>query len=184
MGLREIILLAIVVLAGYVGYQLYRVSRVGAGKGSTGTTVPAPPAATDAAADNGGEDDDDFVFERRAVPQATTPAPADTAPRPEAFQLELEVRQLRRDIAQQRSELAELRRLIDELAETVRVQKQQADASLTSHGASPEYNEALVFARRGLDVEAIAERCGITVAEAELVRSLARSGDGEAGKAP
>jgi hypothetical protein len=183
MGLRELILLAIVVLAGYVGYQLYRVSRVGTGRSSTGPAVPAPPAATDAAAENGSEDDDYVVFDRPAVPIATTPVPADAAPRPEVFQLELEVRQLRRDIAQQRTELAELRRLIDELGDTVRAQKEQVEASLTSHGASPEYNEALVFARRGLDVEAIAERCGITVAEAELVRSLARSGSGDAGKA-
>ena len=44
---------------------------------------------------------------------------------------------------------------------------------------SPEYGEALVLARRGLGVEDIAARCGITRAEAELVVSLAARGEAE-----
>jgi len=189
MGLREVILLAIAVLAVYVGYQLYRVARVGADKApaTPATNVPDTASAASAVevAEDGGDDDDElFVFERPTSPVSETLTAGAAASRPESFQLELEVRQLRRDVAQQQTELAELRRLLDELGATVRAQKEQVDASLASHGASPEYNEALVFARRGLDVEAIAERCGITVAEAELVQSLARSSAGESGKAP
>lgn len=191
MGLRELILLAIAVLAVYVGYQLYRVSRVGANKApaTPATDVPemasaASSSAVAAAEDGEGDDEELFVFERPTSPHSQAPSAGDAASRPERFRLELEVRQLRRDVARQQTELAELRRQFDELGATLRAQKEQVDASLASHGASPEYNEALVFARRGLDVEAIAERCGITVAEAELVQSLARSGAGESGKAP
>ncbi|NMG74269.1 DUF2802 domain-containing protein [Aromatoleum diolicum] len=188
MGLREVILLAIAVLAVYVGYQLYRVSRGGADKVPTtpATDVPdkasAPLSSTAVSAEDAeGDDDELFLFERPSPPHSETPPAGDAASRPESFQLELEVRQLRRDVAQQQTELADLRRLLDELGATVRLQKEQVDASLASHGASPEYNEALVFAKRGLDVEAIAERCGITVAEAALVQSLARSQAGESG---
>jgi len=47
---------------------------------------------------------------------------------------------------------------------------------------SPIYGEAVSLARRGYDVQVIAERCGISVAEAELVRSLSgeTKNDGEA----
>ena len=98
-----------------------------------------------------------------------------SAPPPaEGFQLELEVRQLRRDIVQLRNELAEQRREAQRQAEAMQTLKEHVDSTLASQGISPEYNEALVFARRGMDVGVIAERCGISVAEAELVHSLAQ----------
>ena len=197
MGLRELILAAIALLAVYVGYQLYRASRVpkastpvppDVSAGRSAAEVPASvelPAATSAAVDAlaaGNEDDDEpgplygVAGQLRAAPEAR--------PAPDAFQHELEVRQLRRELEQQVGALAELRRELDELREQLRAHKEQADAGLVTRGASPEYNEALVFARRGLDAETIAERCGITVAEAELVQSLARSQAGESGAAP
>jgi hypothetical protein len=37
----------------------------------------------------------------------------------------------------------------------------------------------MIFARRGLAPDAIAERCGISVAEAQLVLSLVSRGDGQ-----
>jgi len=42
---------------------------------------------------------------------------------------------------------------------------------------SPFYSEAVALARRGYDAQAIAERCGISVAEAEMVRSLSGEAD-------
>lgn len=47
---------------------------------------------------------------------------------------------------------------------------------------SPAYGEAVALAQRGLDALAIAERCGISVAEAELVMSLSERGNGEFGQ--
>lgn len=55
-------------------------------------------------------------------------------------------------------ELAALRREVSELRAAAQV--------------SPFYSEAVALARRGYDAQAIAERCGISVAEAEMVRSL------------
>ncbi|THF63180.1 DUF2802 domain-containing protein [Pseudothauera nasutitermitis] len=71
------------------------------------------------------------------------------------------------------------RQVIDDLVDSVRTLREQLEANLSGQGVSPEYDEALVFARRGLDAEAIAERCGITVAEAELVRSMTQRGAGQ-----
>jgi DNA-directed RNA polymerase specialized sigma24 family protein len=39
---------------------------------------------------------------------------------------------------------------------------------------TPQHSEAMVLAERGLPALQIAERCGISVAEAELVCALAR----------
>lgn len=186
MGLRELILAAIALLAVYVGYQLYRASRA---PRASASEPAAPPAAVPAdapesvdvvVADSDDEDEPGPLYDAgRPVP---VPTGADTAP--DAFQHELEVRQLRRELEQQGSALAELRRELDAVREQLRARTDQAEVGVMPRGASPEYNEALVFARRGLDAETIAERCGITVAEAELVQSLARSQAGEPGKAP
>lgn len=101
---------------------------------------------------------------------------------PSALQLELEVRQLRRDIVQLRTELDAQRRDIEKLVNDQGSMRGQIETSLASQGISPEYNEALVFARRGMDVDAIAERCGISLAEAELVHSLAQGGRTDKGE--
>ncbi|AYH45724.1 DUF2802 domain-containing protein [Azoarcus sp. DN11] len=198
MGLREIILAAIALLAAYIGYQLYRVARVPRAPASPSASASASPSASASTgepgespratiAEPGGDEnkvDEGEADEAGELYSFDPPPPAAARANPvaDAFQHELEVRQLRRELEQQRTELADLRRALDELREQVRAHKEQAAAGVTTRGASPEYNEALVFARRGLDAETIAERCGITVAEAELVQSLARSqaGDGTA----
>lgn len=179
MGLRELILAAIALLAVYVGYQLYRASRAPT---AAPAAVPADaPESVDVVVADGDDDGDPGPLYGAGRP---VPAPADADAAPDAFQHELEVRQLRRELEQQGGALAELRRELDEIRQQLRAHTEQADAGVVTRGASPEYNEALVFARRGLDAETIAERCGITVAEAELVQSLARSQAGEPGKAP
>lgn len=194
--MRELIIVAIVVLAGYVCFQFYRAARLAAASRAK-PAEPMPVAAEpllDITADEGEDEDlaaiDDVVYQRPSVvePPAATPAPerpnAPTGPQaPEAFQLELELKQLRRELEQQRAEMATLRERLDAAEAALHVQKENVEASLARQGVSPEYNEALLYAQRGLDVEVIAERCGITVAEAELVRSLARRqaglGEGE-----
>lgn len=91
----------------------------------------------------------------------------------DASSLRHEIDALREDLAHQRSTLVALSQALDGL-------KEQIESVSVAQGISPEYNEALVCARRGLGVEAIAERCGISVAEAELVRSLAeRQGESD-----
>lgn len=200
--LREIIWLIIAVLFGYVVFQIYRVLRLEARNAddrrtpaaarpadaarpasSQAAPPPASPLARDDGAVQGGEDDTDvFVFDARPrPPSAPWVAPAapmadGAAAGGDTFQSTLELQQLRRELAQLRAELAEQREQFDALRAELRTMQEQLDATLASQGVSPEYNEALVFARRGLDAEAISERCGISMAEAELVRSLAKGG--------
>lgn len=65
---------------------------------------------------------------------------------------------------------AELRGLRAELAAL----RTEVGTLRASRSAAPQYDEALGLAARGEDAAAIAERCGISVAEAELVRALGR----------
>lgn len=144
--MREVVWVIIVVLALYALYQLYLVSRMGMPR--LQREEPESASSTDV--------------------EGAKPAPA----QPEMFQIQLELQQLRRDVAQLRADQDERRREAGELEERVSALKTQLDQALLAPGVAPEYSEALVFARRGLDVDAIAERCGISVSEAELVRSL------------
>lgn len=202
--MREIIWALIAALFAYVVYQVWRALRV---KPVDPPETATPAAGADTAADADDDEDEAFVFDpvlRSAEPPAQPEKPASDAranqaavrgggvaeaadKRPEeVFQLELEVRQLRRDIAQLRNELAEQRRETERLGAEQRALRDHMESTLASHGISPEYNEALVFARRGMDVATIADRCSISVAEAELVQSLARgaSSGGGSGVAP
>jgi len=154
MGVSEILGLAAALPAVYVAIRLYQARR----------SRSRRPASGDGAS---GEE----AFVERPQPSA----------RHDGFQVELEVQQLRRDVAELRAELAEQRREVASLTARLHAQHEQFHGGVAKAGGSPEYDEALVFARRGLDVEAIAERCGITVAEAALVRALAQGEKGEKG---
>lgn len=182
MSLRTAVWIAIALLLCYGGWQVLRAIR--GGLRGTRPAVAAPPAA--AVVDEDDADDGDFDY--APIPARTRePQPAasieSTAPPaaagPDAFQLELELQRLRREVAGLRAALDVQQQEIGGLHDSLRSLQAQRETSLVSQNASPEYSEALVFARRGLPVEAIAERCGITVAEAELVRALAaRDNDG------
>jgi len=63
------------------------------------------------------------------------------------------------------AELNELRTQVTYLQEEVGKLK-------AARTVSPQYGEAVALAQQGLDVAIIAERCDISVAEAELVRAL------------
>lgn len=113
-GWREALLLAVVIVAAFLGYSLYRLIR-------------APLSA----------------------PARPEPAPA-TLPGYDAG-----------------PEFARLQREIERLREDVERLK-------AARNVSPQYHDALSLAQQGLDADAVAERCGISVAEAELVCALAR----------
>lgn len=79
--------------------------------------------------------------------------------------LEQELAQLRDEVDAMRSELAALRG--DMLQELAHLRASQT--------VSPIYGDAMQMATSGYDPAAIAERCGIARAEAELVVALAKS---------
>lgn len=77
--------------------------------------------------------------------------------------IEAELRRVKRNLERMETELGDMR---DE------VRQLRSHRSVASVG--PQYNEAMVFARQGVDATGIAARCNISRSEAELVASLAR----------
>lgn len=162
---KDAIILAIIAIALYVLVSLLRWGlnrrRI---KRNQRARAPRPVAETpDSTAEQG--------FEQ------TTPAPA--APRaqrdihdapfspshsretPPSFSDHLLIVRLESAVAELRLEVADLREMLTELQ--------------TTRHVSPQYAEAMVMARRGLDAQSIAERCTISIGEAELVAALSRN---------
>ncbi|CAM5447073.1 DUF2802 domain-containing protein [Thauera mechernichensis] len=179
MAPRELLWLAVAVLAGYAAWQFLLALRGGAERRSGRD----PGAATGAAPDEG--DDDDHVDyapvlrkDLGAQPAAVA-APAQAGVDDERFRLQLENQHLQRQlaalegvVARQQEEIANLLADIDDLSA-------RQSYELIQPGSSPEYSEALVLARQGLNAGMIAERCGITLAEAELVLVVAKGAGGQ-----
>ncbi|WP_346287843.1 DUF2802 domain-containing protein [Zoogloea sp.] len=127
------------------------------------------------------------VAETPAAPPAPVEAaPAEPAPEDEsvsrALLNELEIQQLRRDVSQLqtesdflRRELAATRRDLDALRDAQQAVREQAPPVQYVRPVSPQHSEAMLLAGRGFDAAKIAEHCGISVAEAELVCALARA---------
>lgn len=78
---------------------------------------------------------------------------------------------LQREVYQLRCEVDELRTEVLAAREDLRRQSAQGAAP----SASPLYNDAMQMAMQGHDATAIAHRCGIARAEADLVVALARN---------
>ena len=173
--MRELIWLIIGVLVIYVLFQLYRVWTL--------RKLPDPEEAAAADVRDGVVEErvesEVFVFEpaSRLPPDAAAPSTPS-----ENFQAALDVSRLRQEVDGLRSEAVHQQAVLEELSATIRGLREQIEALGAGQGISPEYNEALVCARRGLDVGAIAERCGISVAEAELVQALSRQGEADRGE--
>jgi DNA-directed RNA polymerase specialized sigma24 family protein len=66
------------------------------------------------------------------------------------------------------AELAELRGEVAALKEKVSLLE-------AARNVSPQYGEAVALAQQGLAARQIAERCGISVSEAEMVRALSKA---------
>ncbi|PKO81901.1 MAG: DUF2802 domain-containing protein [Betaproteobacteria bacterium HGW-Betaproteobacteria-13] len=198
MGFRQLVWALIAALLIYGAWQLLRALLAGRGRAE----AASPPAAVALKADSTAaedEDDDDSDFNYAPLPSdvvapaapaapAAPPAPeAPAAERPDTFALELELQRLRREVGALRAALDVQQGEIGALHETVQrlldapPAVSNAFEDSAGQSASPEYSEALVLARRGLSVEEVAARCGITRAEAELVVSLAARGELEGG---
>jgi len=165
MGAREWIYVAVAVLAVYLVFQLIRALQ-----------VREPSAGDD-------EDEDDLesmaneALDKDSLDTGASPVDDEAPPRgvesasappvEDSFALALEVRQLRRDIAQLRDELDAQRNEVSAMREIMASQTQQIEAARAAQRVSPIYGEALALAQRGMAADVIAERCSISVAEAE-----------------
>ena len=76
------------------------------------------------------------------------------------------------EVRQTRHLLDELRANHEALSQRVLDLSEELQALRAACQVSPMYSDAVALARRGYDVEAIAERCGISIAKAQLVFSL------------
>ncbi len=66
---------------------------------------------------------------------------------------------------------AELQQLRSEVAAL----KEELKLIKAARRVSPQYNEAMMLAQRGMDAQSVADQCGISVGEAELVLALSRN---------
>ena len=89
-----------------------------------------------------------------AEPTAWVQAPAQFGEHLLRSGIEAELQQLRVEVAALREELAQLK---------------------AARRVSPQYNEAMLLAQRGMRPHDIADQCGISVGEAELVLALSRN---------
>lgn len=147
-GWKEAALIALVILAVYMGYALLRLSTLNARRAQ-----PEPEPVAD------------------ADPDPPTVVPAAPALRSDDIEALLDAMLDHRlaPLMQQmetRLDQAELR--IDELGRRVETVNQLPPVA-------PQYSEALSLAARGLSAEDIADQCDMSVGEAELVRTLANS---------
>ncbi|MGC3961968.1 MAG: DUF2802 domain-containing protein [Rhodocyclaceae bacterium] len=110
---------------------------------------------------------------RPSIAPASVPA---VAPVAGGFEAALELRQLRQMLDAQRVENDALRDDLETLrAEVGQLRQRLETLPRTPVHVAPQYGEAVGLARSGLDSLTIAERCGISVSEAQLVRALAAS---------
>ena len=156
-GLREAVLLLIVLLAFYIGRVLWRMRHIAAPPERTvqQASAPAPAAALSAMAEETAQ----------PVRVEALNLVAGVASGPELAHMEREISLLREEVDILRSELAALRNDMQHDLAQVRV----------AQNVSPLYGDAMQMAVAGHSAEMIAERCGIARAEAELVVALTQS---------
>lgn len=165
LGLREVLIGLIALVAGYIVFVLLRMFRLRLRP--SGTENPAPQIAVPVGSGQAESLPADLA---QSMPEAVPPAnwepvPAGMADEVLRHGLESELAQLREEVDAMRGELAALRSdMHNELA-----------SLRASQSVSPIYGDAMQLAVSGYDAAAIAERCGIARAEADLVVALAKS---------
>ncbi len=167
-GLREGVWALVAVLSAYLVVILFRLA-LPARKASPGDGAASPQTVV-ADAPESVPAPSPAVLEQPTVPQETLN--------------ELEIQQLRRDVAQLRteqdflrSELVALRLDLNEL-QAARARVPVPPPPQYVRPESPQHSEAMLLAGRGVAAMQIADHCGISVAEAELVCALARAEGG------
>lgn len=114
--------------------------------------------------------DDGFDYAPELRPQ---PAVGATERDGKAFEETFAWQRLRRDLEILEHKVDAQQRVIAALQAEVDGLREQLSAASSPREVSPEYDAALVYARQGMAAAGIAERCGITLAEAELVCAMA-----------
>lgn len=164
-GLRDVVLGLVVLVAVYIVFVLLRMQRLQRERS-------APTPAAHRAESTGGESDPGLAavdtLDAQEIADADLPLP----------DVRIPVGEIRRDDMATR-ELAMLRDEVDairgELAALRNDMHQELAHLRATQSVSPIYGDAMQMAAAGYDAATIAERCGIARAEADLVVALARS---------
>lgn len=172
LGLREYLLIAVVLAGGFFLLSLLPLLRM-SGKGRPAATPPdVGEAPVSQVEDDRGQARRDEIRHEPVVPQFVPDSGgAVRAVAAEDFSRELAASS--RDL-----ELRRLRGEMDRVLADVARLSEEVSALRASRNVSPHYSEAMTLAREGETPDEIAERCGISIGEAELVAALAlgRSG--------
>lgn len=187
--MRQLVFWLIALLLVYGGWQFFCALRIG----SHLKTAPSTARKTGAPAVN--LDDDLLNYSSPAKgpesgatvsvyshkqPNVATPEKVKITPS-NSFSIELELQRLRIEVSALREQVETQRKEIEALRPNrenpagTRIEPIIPSAA-QEPDTSPEYDEALALARRGIMADVIASRCGITRAEADLVSSLAARG--------
>lgn len=156
---RDAILFIVAAAAVYLVITLLRLTQVGRKKVAT----PAQ-AAIDPAPEQDVKDDDEEDWLPPQVYDKPLAAPAPAA----AFDAHLLRSALEAEIQALKAETV---RLAEELAR----QREEMEHIKAARHVSPLYSEAMSLAQSGHEAGSIANRCGISIGEAELVAALARN---------
>lgn len=161
-GLREAVVGLIAAVGLYMAIVVFRMRRLSRKKAELAEPRDMKPPAEAQPVES---TEDDALDDSEAW-EATPPGLAEDVLR---SGLEQEVAQLRDEVDAIRGELAALR---DDM-------RQEMAHMRATQTVSPLYGDAMQLAAAGYDPAAIAERCGIARAEAELVVALAKSQNSE-----
>lgn len=178
MNLRELAPYAIAILAAYLAWIVYRLIRLK--KGVRGSTYSATDEEEIHSQILGGDSQPAFSsvsYDSRTGTRsdALNSKGGLVAEEPViggGFEALMEVRQLKRRFDELQASHNALEASVEHLREAF------LDLQAASQ-VSPAYNDAVALARRGFLAETIAERCGISVAEAQLVAALSSNTTGE-----
>ncbi len=140
-------ILAVVIVAVYLLVSLLRLNQVGR-RHKSHDARPATPSGTEPAS---------------ATPPDQAPGAAAhmTAAGAPSFDAQLRRISLETEVQQLRQEVAELKSALEQIK--------------ASRCVSPQYNEAMLLAQRGVNAQVIADQCAISIGEAELVAALSRN---------
>ncbi len=167
-GWREGLLALIVILALYIALVLWRIRRLRRQKSRAESMPRSIEPVLKALSESSTQTQAAVASEEKKNKEddiAWQEPPAHLAQ--EAFMRGVEI-----ELAQMREELDALRGEFAALREEMHRDVAQMRAS---HSVSPLYSDAMQMAMTGYGAEVIAERCGISRAEAELVASLVKN---------
>lgn len=154
---RDAILFVVALAAVYLVFMLLRLTQVGRRKSS------APPAtALEPVVETEEDDEEDWL------PPQVYDKPQIAAAPAQAFDAHLLRSAMEAEIQALKAETA---RLADELAR----QRDEMENLKAARHVAPQYSEAMSLAQSGHEAGSIANRCGISIGEAELVAALARN---------